>query len=271
MKITEKLVTPAFAAQILQSNVQNRRVKLPVLLRYVEEITQGKWVRGTGELIKISKSNILLDGQHRLMAVAKTGIPTWFHIAEECDEEIFKVLDTGSTRNAGDIFNINGVKNCSKLPSIIQFYYFLKKNKGQGLSVDGVQKNLKYSNHALWDLYENNQQLFDYVATKTAKLYNSFGKVLTTQVIGGMYLYFRDINIEDADEFMEQLCSGQNIKNNSIAILRAKLIADKIATRKMALTIKHALIIKTWNFYRTDTVIKLIKFDPSVEKTPVAI
>jgi hypothetical protein len=39
----------------------------------------------------------------------------------------------------------------------------------------------------------------------------------------------------------------------------------------MALTIKHALIIKTWNFYRTDTVIKLIKFDPSVEKTPVAI
>jgi hypothetical protein len=271
MKITEKLVTPAIAAEILQSNVQNRRVKMPTLLRYVEEIKKGKWVKGTGELIKISKSNILLDGQHRLMAVVKAGIPTWFHIAEECDEEIFKVLDTGSTRSAGDIFHINDVKNSTKLPSIIQFYYFLKKNKGQGLSIDEIPKNLKYNNHELWDLYEENQQLYDYVATKTTALYISFGKILAPQIIGGMYLYFRDINIEQADDFMQQLCSGENIKNNSIAILRSKLISDKISTRKMTITIKHALIIKTWNHFRTNTVIKIIKFDPSVEKTPIAI
>jgi hypothetical protein len=109
MEIQKKLITPARASELLQSNVKNRTPKNPVVSKYARDMANGKWKNDTFELIKISRSGVILDGQHRLMAVVKANIPIYFHVVEGVDDSVFDVLDTGSNRNASDVFKINNI------------------------------------------------------------------------------------------------------------------------------------------------------------------
>lgn len=43
MEIQKKLITPAKAVELLQSNVKNRRPKNPVVLKYAKEIIIKTW------------------------------------------------------------------------------------------------------------------------------------------------------------------------------------------------------------------------------------
>jgi hypothetical protein len=90
-------------------------------------------------------------------------------------------------------------------------------------------------------------------------------------MIGGFYSFFYDISPVDAEDFMNQLCTGQDISNSSIFLLRKKLIDDKMSTKKMMMSIKCALIIKAWNHYRSSSEIKILKFDIERDEFPVAI
>ncbi len=100
---------------------------------------------------------------------------------------------------------------------------------------------------------------------------NSFMKVLPVSQIGGFYLFFNDIHHAKSIEFMSQLCTGVDIKNNTITLLRNMLIRDKIAQRKMNNTYKFALIIKTWNAFRKNETPKRIEFSVERDQFPKAI
>ena len=111
MKIEKILITPTMAKELLEKNINNRNVKQPVVARYAKDMIAGKWKQDTAELIKISKTGLILDGQHRLLAIVKANVSIYFHIASELEDNIFDVLDTGSIRNSCDVFNIQNIKN----------------------------------------------------------------------------------------------------------------------------------------------------------------
>jgi hypothetical protein len=101
--------------------------------------------------------------------------------------------------------------------------------------------------------------------------YKQFSKILNPSTIGGFYLLFSNINENLADDFFNQLCSGDSIKNNSILLLRKKLIDDKLSNKKITSVLRNTLIIKTWNYYRKNEVVKVLRFDFENEKLPKAI
>jgi hypothetical protein len=267
MEIQKKLITPAKAVELLQSNVKNRRAKNPVVLRYAKDMLNGKWKEDTFELIKISKSGVILDGQHRLMAVVKSNVNVYFHVVEGLDDSIFDVLDTGSTRNAGDVFKINQVKYATTIPAIISFYDVLKENR-KGRS---SQVNNKKTNAELLIEYNLNPIFWDNIARDSHTLYSQFGKILSTAFIGGFLAFFSDINKEDAIEFMNQLCSGKNVENDSINYLRMKLVNEKVSVHKLQNTTKQAYVIKCWNAFRSKQNYKILKYTPSTDSMPKAI
>jgi len=267
MEVQKKLITPARAVELLQSNVKNRRPKNPVVLKYARDMASGKWKSDTFELIKISKSGVILDGQHRLMAVVKSNTPTFFHVVENLEDSIFDVLDTGSTRNASDVFKINGVSNNNVIPSIISFYYTLKG----GNITKSAQVNYKKTNADLLEIYLENKEFWDELTTQTLFLYRSFSKILAPSFIGGFYAFFSDINNDDAKNFMYQLCTGKNVENDAINILRSRFVTEKISVNKVSHSTKCAYLIKVWNAYRKIERLKILKYTPSVDKFPVAI
>ena len=89
--------------------------------------------------------------------------------------------------------------------------------------------------------------------------------------MGGFYAFFFDINPIHANEFFEQLTSGNDIKHNAIKLLRNKLFDDKLSNKKLSIPTKHALLIKTWNYYRKNQQIKILKYDADTEQFPKAI
>lgn len=106
MKAKQAKITPTIALRLLEANKQNRRVR-PANVEYwsnclrngqVELTPQGIALEGT-----LSKPTRLLDGQHRLLAVAGTGITLESFVFEGCDPSIFKFIDCGQRRTIGDL------------------------------------------------------------------------------------------------------------------------------------------------------------------------
>lgn len=266
LRFEEILITPSLAKEILESNICNRRVSKVKLELYANEMATGNWKSGTGETIKISKNKVLIDGQHRLLAIIKSNTSSYFYISFNHDDDIFQYIDTGKMRNSKDVFTIAGVKNSTNVPTIISKYNHFKKGK---MAVGQIDK--KATNAMLLDQYNEDAQFWNSVHTKSINWYNSFARVLPPSLIGGFYSYTKKHSFFNAEDFMDQLCTGMNISNNVIYLLRNKLIEDKVSPKKMLDTIKNALIIKAWNVFVKDEKIKMLKYDSERETYPIII
>jgi hypothetical protein len=56
--------------------------------------------------------------------------------------------------------------------------------------------------------------------------------------------------------------TGRDVQNDTIFVLRDKLIAHKAKTSIMTVEAKKSAIVKTWNAYITDRPIKVLRFIP---------
>lgn len=261
------LITPSKSKELLESNTHNRRIKQPVVLKYAKDMIEGRWLEDTGETIKISKSGRILDGQHRLHAIIKANKAIYCHISNNLDESVFKVIDTGTTRNATDVFKIEGIKNENKLPSIISFFNLLEVGKKH----KSLHVHQKSTNAMLLEQYYEDENFWQSVSRNAFNWYIGFAKILTPAFIGGFYAHFYKLNSDKAYSFMVQLSSGINVENETILLLRNKLIADKVSIKKMPQNLKMALVIKTWNSFITNKTIKFLKYDSTREEYPRAI
>ncbi len=266
IEFKKQLVTPTIAKQYLESNVSNRRIKTPVLLQYANDMANGKWKEDTGELIKVSKSGIILDGQHRLMAVVKSNKPINFHLAINLNDDVFDVLDTGSARNATDTFKVKGIKQENVIPAIISMYNLLLNGKKIG-----VHKNHKSTNATILEQYYLDEIFWQNIARQTRSWYLSFAKILPPSYIGGFYAFFLKLNEDKANSFLNQLTTGVGISNETVSLLRNKLMQDKMSARKMPPNLKMALIIKAWNFFVKCQTVKILKFDTIRDEFPIAV
>jgi hypothetical protein len=266
LNFERQLITPAVAEKYLEANIFNRRPKTPVVLRYVNDMLAGRWKEDTGETIKISKSGVILDGQQRLMAVKLANTAIYFHVTTNIEDSVFDVLDTGSIRNATDMFKIKGIKQDSTIPSIIAMYNFLLAGKRAG-----VQKNHKATSAVLLEQYYLDELLWQNVAKQAHAWYMSFAKIIPPSFIGGFYVFFLKLNEEKATDFMTQLATGLGVTNDAVLLLRNKLMQDKMSARKMPQTLKLALMIKAWNYFVKNQPIKILKFDWLRDDFPTAL
>lgn len=261
----KEFITPARAQEYLQANINNRMVRRPVVSRYANDIVNGRWKEDTAEAIKIAKSGLVLDGQHRLHAIVKAGLGVWVHVATGLEETVFDVLDTNSPRNASDTFKVKGIKSETSLPSIIQFAELLKKGKNSG------DKAMRGTNALLLEQYYADANFWDEVSRQTRSWYLSFARILQPSIIGGLYAFLSKMDNEKAYDFCNQLATGQDISNSTIALLRTKLMQDKMNSKKMPQTLKIAFILKTWNYYITGKTVEFLRFEPINDIYPVAI
>lgn len=271
MEIKKQLITPNIAKQLLESNIRNRHIKNDLLLRYVSDMIEGRWKEDTGETIKIAKTGVVLDGQHRLWAVVKSNKNIYFHIITNMEDSVYDVLDSGAKRTSSDVFHIEGIKNSNTLSGIISSYYILKKQISKNVINRGVHYNEKPTSNQLLKYYYERESFWKSVSNQTASWYHCFAKILPPSAIGAFYAFFYDINDVDAFQFMNQLCTGQDITNNTINLLRNRLIQDKVDLKKINASLKQALILKTWNYYRKNEVAKQLKYNKVDEEFPKAI
>lgn len=103
-------VTPELAELWLERNTRNRKISPQSVDRYARNMTHDHWAF-TGDSVKFSNAGELLDGQHRLTAVARVGVTVPLLVVSGLPTESQAFMDDGRKRNAGDVLAIRRVTN----------------------------------------------------------------------------------------------------------------------------------------------------------------
>ena len=88
----QEIVSPDIAAHYLRSNIINRRLRPKTVKRYEEEMRQNSWTL-TSDAIAFDEDGNLIQGQHRLHAVVKSGLAQPFWVARNMPSESKQNLD----------------------------------------------------------------------------------------------------------------------------------------------------------------------------------
>lgn len=91
-KLTE--ITPEMAERCLSRNPQNRTLDMDRVRRYAEEMRRGRW-QTTHQGIAFDENGNLIDGQHRLKAIALSGTTVSLNITKGVLREFCPVIDIG--------------------------------------------------------------------------------------------------------------------------------------------------------------------------------
>lgn len=108
-----KKVSPELAKQFLETMGNNRRLKERKVRELVKAMKDGKF-RKTHQGIAFSPSGVLIDGQHRLQAIIRSGETIELNVSFGVEEDTLHAVDVGTKRSAADLYEfLGGDKNIS--------------------------------------------------------------------------------------------------------------------------------------------------------------
>lgn len=104
-----EVITPEVAERYLRMNTANRALRPTAVKEYVAEMENGDWLLGC-DAIGFDVNGVLINGQHRLNAVIKSGIPSDFIVARNLPTKSKNALDVGKRRQLHERITIAGHK-----------------------------------------------------------------------------------------------------------------------------------------------------------------
>jgi hypothetical protein len=91
-------ITPKMAITMLEeskkSGGRNRNLRDRAVTRYADDMIAGRW-QDNGQPIVFNGSAMILDGQHRLHAIVKSGIPQRTLVVRGVEGDAMLTIDTG--------------------------------------------------------------------------------------------------------------------------------------------------------------------------------
>jgi hypothetical protein len=120
MHISTETITPTTAAAYLERNTGNRTIKGKHVDALADAMSAGHW-QCTHEGIAFANDGSLIDGQHRLAAVVKSGVTITSLVFRDCDAGTFHVIGDASRRSAADVLHLAGETSTTKLAAAANY------------------------------------------------------------------------------------------------------------------------------------------------------
>jgi len=235
-----KTVTPKEAEEML-SNLwpQQRQRREQYIDRLAKEMISGKW-KMSGDAIILVKG-MVGNGQHRLSAVVRSGVPCQFIVMESNDEDLFSVIDAVMRRTEADVTGVKNGVNIAAASRLILAYekrMFASVNS----SISGCTTCLSRSD------------VIDFIVNNDAKLQaihsqvRLFGKKqnLLPLTIGSLIMWIFKSNPK-AIEFLKEVYGGNG--SSSAIDLRERIIRNKLSKSKLPGNYILALTLKACRSY----------------------
>lgn len=151
MEIKREWITPAMAKEYLQHNTANyRSLNKYRVLSYSEDMKNGKW-QFNGEAITFGKDGRLLNGQHRLHAIVKAGVPVEMLVIFGLDDGV-NIYDIGGGRSTAQIAKARGAIRGSYTTVMSVASYVV--NKGDSHYYAGKATVLQYAEDHVEDILQ---------------------------------------------------------------------------------------------------------------------
>lgn len=132
-------ITPEIAEEFLERNHNNRKIKPRKVDKFAYQLSQGQWITN-GDTIRFDVKGTLIDGQHRLKAVVRTGVPIREQlVVRNLPLEAWRTIDDGAPRTYGDVLGRHGLKNAGAIASIAKVLMLIENGH---TPENRLQKNL---------------------------------------------------------------------------------------------------------------------------------
>lgn len=260
-KFQRLVVTGAMATEMLKNNTANRPTSRREVERLKRVLESGEW-RFNGEAIKFSRSGKILDGQHRLAAIAETGISADVVIISGLEDEIFPTLDQGRKRTGGDVLYIRGVKHYNAVGTACATFYRLMKNKPIHGGVDPIPPP------AIDEIFKRHPGINDAVQLCDGLAKQGSAVVGIGHIAAFYYLMQTVFGLpQKALSFAEGITIGAGLDEKSPILSFRKRVFEARARRNMMQTqAKLALLAKVAGMHLSDRVVKALT-QPSTAAT----
>lgn len=242
-------ITPEMANNLLENNKKNRPLKMHHLAFLCEEIFSGRW-KFNGDTIRIATDGSLIDGQHRLEAVRRTGISIKTLLVYGLDPEVFDTIDSGAVRSAGDTLSVAGEKNGRKLGAALVVADELLAGKTDFI------RPIKVSNAEILKMLDRHADI-----RNSLKWGDALSRLAPPSISIALHYIFSKSHPEKANEFFRLVATGENLEvHNPAYALRQRLIENATAKGKISRRYMAALFIKAWKSWRAGSKLKKLNF-----------
>jgi hypothetical protein len=256
-KITARfvIVTPDMARQWLAGNTHNRHLRGRRIGPLVADMSTGNYVLN-GETVKRAADGTLLDGQHRLAAIAESGIAQEMLVVEGLAGPAQETTDIGIKRNFSDVLALRGEKDAFTLAAVCRLVTIWEAG-GRAYTGAGNITPTPAQMLATLHRYPGLRSV-----TRMAMNVSLHCDMPASHIGLGIWL-FAGIDEEDADHFFARLADGQAlVKGDPIYELRRALAEARNVKGRRSETYLVALMIKAWNAYRSGSKIAFLTFKP---------
>lgn len=236
-------ITPQQAQDLLKG--KNRHIRPTVVARYVRDMKAGNWAQN-GETIKIDTNGDLLDGQHRLLAIAESGTTQELLVVRGLPPSMQETVDSGERRTVGDVLELRGEKHAMILGGVLRMSWQLAR--GFSLTANGPEG--WPSRHELLTHFEADADELRRAAAWGSRLARS---ILRFSPSGGgtMFYLMAKKDEKQATAFLESVMLGTGLETHDPRlVLRDALIKDQYQPRRTSVETRIAWAIKAWNAHR---------------------
>lgn len=255
LRIEVMTITVEIATEMMVKNNKNRPPHRSQIELLKEELRNNRY-KLNGIPIIISDTGVLLDGQHRLLAVIETGIPIVSLVVYGVSEDAFDTIDNNIVRRAPDVFFIRGFTQPKLLASALGWLKRLTECKGH-------QPVPRLSTQAYEDLLKQHPRI-----QHSLEVGVEVKAFMVSGLAAALHYLCRQKNATLADTFFHQLAKGTGLQEDSPAyMLRTALIANAQAKRKLEIRDIAAMAIKAWNAAANGQTLKVLRFTKK-GKTP---
>ncbi|MYR34420.1 hypothetical protein GTW20_19755 [Nocardiopsis alba] len=258
-------ITPAVATSWLKHlNAKNRPMRMQTVDFYARQLKRGEW-QLTHQGIAFDEDGNLLDGQHRLEAIRKSGISAQCMVIRGAPRESFKVLDTGRKRNGRDVLTLDGEKNTLHLAAALRGLHLYQSSPES----PWFGQTSMVSNNQLMDTLEANPGIREAII-KGANIHRAIRMTTTAATIGWHVTTTARPDI-DQTPWYKALIYGADLRHGDPRLaLRNAMVAltSPRVTRKREDTRGQLFFyIKAWNAWAEGREIQVLRRTKS-EKMP---
>jgi hypothetical protein len=254
--IQEMLITPAAATQWLANNHQNRPLRKAVISAYASDMTAGRWQQN-GETIKRTIDGKLLDGQHRLHAIARAGVAVKMLVIDGLPENSFHTIDTGMRRSNAQLVGLAGHSNSSAQASMARWIVLMETAQPNSMRRGSVTAQ------QVFDALERHPLVSHFAQRLPHKGIRAF---IPAAAISVLVLAAEKYGQALADDFLTSFKSGEGLKKGDpVYELRERLIANSSRVAKLTTQTIVAITIKAVRAYAAQRTLGILRWTPNEE------
>lgn len=234
-------VTPDLAQEWLdQHNTHNRRIRKNQVEALARDMEANQFLF-TGDTVKFDWNDTILDGQHRLAAIVKSGKPASLVIVRGLDPRSQSAMDINSRRLAYDALKLRGADGDMKNAAAIARSVFMYDTGTVPTHIQTIQF-----------VEEHQEELAD--AVGVSEMVRRSGQLTGGSFYGAAFYLLARIDAHAAGDFFEKLASGAELEKGSPILLLRKHLSKGLpfgfGRGAWHLRQNLSLVFYCWNAWR---------------------